>query len=327
MSGVNSANGYLMLYNTTFTQRYYIKDHLGNNRMVVNRAGAVYQNNNCYPYGGMTALGSGQGYQQFKYNGKEYDPMHGLDEYDYGARQYDPAIGRFTTIDPLCEKYYHISPYTYCAGNPVMFVDPDGDSIRINEKYRSFFMSSLRDIFGEYSNDFSFTDTRMLNYHGNAKDLSRNQKKILKGLEKIISDKKITNILYDKEANIEGKYLSSDKLHSEGGAVTQLSSENGTIHNYIIIDQNAPTSIKSYVLTKHFYNYFNRRSEALEKGIALFSYQSFDTNTTDRTFHELGHVLYDSQNQSKVIDYNNSARKILGLPIRMYDESHNPIER
>ncbi len=52
--------------------------------------------------------------------------MHGLNLYDYSARQYDATFGQFTSMDPLCEKYYHISPYTYCAGNPVKYVDPDG---------------------------------------------------------------------------------------------------------------------------------------------------------------------------------------------------------
>ena len=89
----------------------------------------ILQNTNYYPYGGMTSISTGQGEQQFKYNGKEYDPMHGLNEYDYGARQYDPAIGKFTTMDPLCEKYYHISPYAYCGGNPVNAVDVDGKDI------------------------------------------------------------------------------------------------------------------------------------------------------------------------------------------------------
>ena len=32
-------------------------------------------------------------------------------------------------MDPLCEKYYHISPYAYCAGNPVKYVDPDGKKV------------------------------------------------------------------------------------------------------------------------------------------------------------------------------------------------------
>ena len=122
-------DGYLKLYTNTFSPRFFIKDHLGNNRIVTDGSGNIQQNTNYYPYGGMTSISTGQGEQQFKYNGKEYDPMHGLNEYDYGARQYDPAIGKFTTMDPLCEKYYHISPYAYCGGNPVNAVDVDGKDI------------------------------------------------------------------------------------------------------------------------------------------------------------------------------------------------------
>ena len=54
--------------------------------------------------------------------------MHGLDEYDSEARWYYPAIMRTTTIDPLAEKYYSISPYAWCGNNPVSMVDPDGRS-------------------------------------------------------------------------------------------------------------------------------------------------------------------------------------------------------
>lgn len=35
------------------------------------------------------------------------------------------------SIDPLCEKYYWISPYAYVANNPLKFVDPDGRKIKI----------------------------------------------------------------------------------------------------------------------------------------------------------------------------------------------------
>ena len=67
--------------------------------------------------------------QTRKFTGKELDRMHGLDWHDLGARRYDAAVVTFTQIDPLCEKYYHVSPYAYCAGNPIRYVDPDGREI------------------------------------------------------------------------------------------------------------------------------------------------------------------------------------------------------
>lgn len=90
-----------------------------------------HQVNNYYPFGGIMDEGSRRGadVQNHLYNGKELDRMHGLNLYDYSARQYDPAVCQFTSMDPLCEKYYHISPYAYCAGNPVKYVDPDGKDI------------------------------------------------------------------------------------------------------------------------------------------------------------------------------------------------------
>jgi len=55
--------------------------------------------------------------------------MNGLNEYDYGSRWQDPTIGRWPTMDPLVDKYYSISPYAYCAGNPVRYIDPTGMSM------------------------------------------------------------------------------------------------------------------------------------------------------------------------------------------------------
>ena len=53
--------------------------------------------------------------------------------YDYSARYMDPALGRFTSIDPLSENYYSISPYVYVANNPLRFIDPTGmRTVKVN---------------------------------------------------------------------------------------------------------------------------------------------------------------------------------------------------
>ena len=101
--------------------------HLGNNRAVVNHNGTVEQVVHYYPFGAVYSdAGTDDALQRYKYNGKELDRMHGLNQYDYGARNYDPLMCRFTQIDPLAEKYYDVSPYAYCENNPVLFIDPKG---------------------------------------------------------------------------------------------------------------------------------------------------------------------------------------------------------
>ncbi|MDQ3535978.1 MAG: hypothetical protein M3421_10175 [Bacteroidota bacterium] len=46
--------------------------------------------------------------------------------YDYGFRIYNPSIAKFLSVDPLANKYPHLSPYAFVAGNPVNFIDEDG---------------------------------------------------------------------------------------------------------------------------------------------------------------------------------------------------------
>ena len=126
--------GYVTLSDGKY--HYYLKDHQGNNRVVINQSGTVEETNHYYPFGGVFA--STGNTQPYKYNGKELDAKKGLNWYDYGARHYDAVLGRFTTNDRFAEKYYSMSPYQYGANSPVGNIDVNGDSIRVYTETQSF---------------------------------------------------------------------------------------------------------------------------------------------------------------------------------------------
>jgi RHS repeat-associated protein len=129
ISKILTEEGYITLSGATPTYHYYLKDHQGNNRVVLSQSGAVEQVNHYYPFGGLFGESTGGATQPYKYNGKELDRMHGLDLFDYGARHYDATLGRWFAVDPMGEKYYNISPYVYVANNPIRFIDTDGRKI------------------------------------------------------------------------------------------------------------------------------------------------------------------------------------------------------
>ena len=117
--------GYVEVSGNTKNYRFFVTDHLGNNRLVTDASGSILQTNHYDPYGESlpdgAAVDSGNPY---KYGGKEYDDK--ALAYDFGARHFTTSIPRWTTMDSLAEKYYSISPYAYCAGNPMNIIDPDG---------------------------------------------------------------------------------------------------------------------------------------------------------------------------------------------------------
>ena len=119
----------------SFSYCYTSKDHLGSiwhywNSLNNSRAN-IY-----YPSGIMREK------RRSPYNygltGKEIVYDNGLDEYFFGARTLFAPINRFNQPDPLCEEYYHISPYAYCANNFINVLDPDGKKIIFINGYLGF---------------------------------------------------------------------------------------------------------------------------------------------------------------------------------------------
>ncbi len=138
---------------------FHIADHQGNIRRVWNATTAMtVQDNHYYPYGApfgesvstlyvKTMARTGNTFNEistdpYRYSEKEWQPTFGLNLYDFIARQYDPILCRFTTPDPLNGKYPQLSPYLYCAANPINYSDPTGllwDLSNLSEEDRAKF--------------------------------------------------------------------------------------------------------------------------------------------------------------------------------------------
>ena len=106
---------------------FHLTDHLGSVRVVVGADGEVAERNNYYPFG----LRWNDAEQRvtdnrYRYNGKEDQSFAGIPYSDYGARMYDPSLVVWHGMDPLAANYYSISPYVFCADNPIHYVDDDG---------------------------------------------------------------------------------------------------------------------------------------------------------------------------------------------------------
>ena len=177
--------GYLSLNDNKY--HYYLKDHQGNNRVVINQNGNVEETNHYYPFGGVFA--SSQNVQPYKYNGKELDTKKGLNLYDYGARQYDAAIGRFTTMDPMTEKYYEWSPYTYCKNNPINRIDPDGNDDYVIEPRGRLHNMTHESQRGKSEFDRLYNSSGTIKIQRGKKSIKVSDTKLLSGMLKMQSGK------------------------------------------------------------------------------------------------------------------------------------------
>ncbi len=106
---------------------YYHHNHLASSMYITDAQQSVVQSFLYAPYGEIISEynthAMGDAFPKYSFNAKELDEETGM--YYYEARYYAPPT--FTSRDPLFEKYFWMTPYAYCANNPVKYVDPTGE--------------------------------------------------------------------------------------------------------------------------------------------------------------------------------------------------------
>ncbi|MDI9340175.1 MAG: RHS repeat-associated core domain-containing protein [Sediminibacterium sp.] len=101
---------------------YNLETNIGSSSVRLDNNGTVIDNEEYYPFGDSSLRTFT--YKRYRYVGKERDRESGL--YYYGARYYAAWTCRFISVDPLADKYVHITPYNYADNNPINDYDIDG---------------------------------------------------------------------------------------------------------------------------------------------------------------------------------------------------------
>ena len=168
--------GRAVFADNSWATNYYITDHLGSVRAVTDAEGEVLDTYDYMPYGSEFTTDT-DNITDYRFTGKERQSMVNNSIYDSFAR-FQNTTGRFMSIDPKAESFYHISPYTYCAGDPVNLVDPDGKMIGVKVGTEVYFWRQLNNKWGFYNGD----DVK---YSGSDKFI----KKVEKAFRKIMRSK------------------------------------------------------------------------------------------------------------------------------------------
>lgn len=275
---------------------YHLTDHLGSVRAIVNSDGEVIEQNNYYPCGlRWVDSRSPISDNRYRYNGKEEQAFVNVPYTDYGARMYDPKFRvTWTGVDPLAEKYYPISPYVFCAGNPIKYFDLDGQQIDIS-------LISVVELLSLLSDLRSITGL----------DLSYNNGKIVYGYN---DDGSVAQINEDFSPTARSMMMAA--VDNEDTVYTCSSFDTGT--RAINEDQGWRTYMGIEINSNQIRNFIGGTSDDLDPRTMGYG----------MTFlHELGHTkiggdrrdYYNSGNEMKLfgsigpnVDFMNQIRKELG---------------
>ena len=294
---------------TSYTYNYFKKNQIGSTRAVLSAVGNTLQNvqsTDYYPFG-LAYSTNNLNKNKYLFSGKELqDASIGgtiLGLYDFGARQYDPVIGRWLKQDRYACKYVSISPYTYCANNPILFTDPTGDTLTAEQQFIDFMMNSFREVFGAKADRLYYDENGNLQLDGTAREfregLTYDQKQAFNGLYDIMTRPNRVSVAYGDTYAFPSNNGKITDVIAYGGGVTSPTDK-------MIVIANRSLSINVWAITS-----------------SAFIPITIEVTPTTNLFHELEEWrLGDSDYRGTAIKYENYIRNILGIDARPYDLGH-----
>jgi RHS repeat-associated protein len=155
---------------------------------------------------------------RYKFTAKELD-NETIYTY-FGARYYDSDLSIWLSVDPLADDYPSLSPYIYCANNPIVYIDPDGRSF---DEWGIDAAGNIKHLsFKEGPDELYRIDSK-----GNKIEVNKDGN-FTEGVDFIVLDREMTDNLqisrvkYTENANGEGPYENRLKMNAFSSNVDKV---------------------------------------------------------------------------------------------------------
>jgi RHS repeat-associated protein len=236
---------------------WYHPDHLGSSSWITYTDGEAVQHLHYLPWGENFVDQQNTSFSSmYTFSAKEKDAETG---YSYfGSRYYSSDLSIWLSVDPMSDKYPSLSPYVYCANNPIKLVDPNGEKVFITGEGEEWATEQLSNSYQKLNitrDEFGMLSTEV----DDITSLSKDEKKIY---EAINSNDVIVNIIVetgnrfntefgdfemDQSSGFAGNVLSNDKSMA---FTRQLISKSKVIENYY---SNERGKLIAHELTESYY--------------------------------------------------------------------------
>ncbi|MDX9890953.1 MAG: RHS repeat-associated core domain-containing protein [Bacteroidales bacterium] len=288
----------------TMDRYFYHPDHIGSSSWITDNTGRPIQHLHYLPFGeDWVDQRTTSWNAPYTFSGKEKDSETG---YGYfGARYYDSGLSIWLSVDPMSDKYPSMSPYNYCANNPVMLVDPDGRDceILVDEKAKTItimasyytsrdhkselesFVKSWNDQSGKYEildeNGTAYTVNFKLNVKANyTENGARNAYINASQSDKDANFFDVTNTHAAYKSDTRGLTINGDAIYVKPDApnrtrIHEIGHTLGSLHTNIGVMEQGGTS--SDILKSNIYDIFRNAGQnvnCVESGVIY-------TNETD----------------------------------------------
>ena len=153
---------------------------------------------------------------------------------------------------------------------------------------------------------------------------AKKQLEVFNDFNKVLTSDITTNIIYEDSYTVNDNLGNATTIipRETGGESTLLVKDNPNFsQNFIVINPRSAQNIQIFKVTDNYYNTYG--TVQMQTNEPNFIIETIVTNVSNLTWHGIGHVIYAGETQDKVLDFDNKTRKIMNMPKRPYDETHN----